>query len=441
MRIAGAIVLIVHGAIGVFLDDVIIPTKRGAFHLHGLAGWVMAAAMLCAAIALLAVVMDHYDRRDNEAAYKRFGKWTARLGWTLTGLAMGLQIAGVHFPEPTKLTPFGVVAGIIIFFISIGVGWANEMGVERAKQCLPPKPGSPNRYQPARAGLGLLLMTLGTLALLGVLPGIFQFKFISYAVATIAIACMVLGWLLFATRARPEEKPRVEPVRSRRWRAVRIGVLLVAGLWAIWYVKSSQMGQWLAEDEAERLRAPVWNYHFDDFAAGIPLAGIQKHLTAEGFRMRCYGDLEKREKISPDDTDVCWTIANSTDGIPSRMIVFFFGQDGLRHIRQDFPKEQWPAVRDWVQRQGDAVAGGFGYDDQGGGKLQARRGKTGLIVVSEPGFSGWVMVMWQAREHVLERACKKQEPDRPQWQMLCRDWPPSVGPAPFLVRHAQLQSS
>lgn len=67
LRTAGALVLIVHGVLGIIRDDVIIPTKKSVLHLHGISGWVTIASMFCAAIVLLSVVVDHFDRRDNEA--------------------------------------------------------------------------------------------------------------------------------------------------------------------------------------------------------------------------------------------------------------------------------------------------------------------------------------------------------------------------------------
>ena len=58
LRAGGALVLMGHGLYGVIRDDVIIPTKRGVFHLHGLPGWVMALAMFCGAVVLIAAVID-----------------------------------------------------------------------------------------------------------------------------------------------------------------------------------------------------------------------------------------------------------------------------------------------------------------------------------------------------------------------------------------------
>ena len=433
MRAAGAVVLVAYGVIGVVQDDVVIPTKRGTFHLHGLSGWTMAGAMFCAALALFAVVIDHYDRRDDDLAYKRFGKWTARLGWVLTGLAIGLNTAGVNFPEPSKLTPIGIFGVVMILVVVTVIGLANERAVERTAQPSLQVPGDArSQYRVGRAILGQLLMIFGALILLFALPGVFQFKVINYLITSVSVLAVVLGWLLFSSRIAVDiQSPAPSTKKFRHWRAIRIGLLLVAGLWAIWYIKSSQWGEWRDDDEAERKRAPAWNYRLDEFAAGIPLPVIKDRLSAEGFRMRCYGNLEKHEKIEPDDIEVCWTIANNIEGIPSRMITFFFGPNGLRHIRLDFPESAWPAVKEWHKRQGDLEVGNFGRD-QGGSKILGRRGKSGLVLASEPGMLNWVMVMWQSRELIQERNCDAKEHDQATWQLLCKDWPPFPGPSPFL---------
>lgn len=283
--------------------------------------------------------------------------------------------------------------------------------------------------------LGALLMVIGVVAILGVSSALVDFKLIQYAVAATAVALVFGGWLVFSRRpVESTATPAESGPKPRNWRPIRIGILLIVGLAAIWYAKSRQWGQWLDEDEAERLKAPVWNYHFDDFTTGISQADIQKHLSAGGFRMRCYGNLEQRDKIEPEDTSVCWTITRSAYGIPSRMLVFFFGNDGLHHIRQDFPSGEWDTVSAWLKQQGDADAGEYGRD-QGGMKIAGRRGKTGLILASKPGFMGWTMVMWQGRERVIERTCREENGRNPQWHMLCREWPAPARPAGFIVRH------
>lgn len=435
LRTAGAIVLIAHGVIGVLNDDVIIPTKRSVIHLHGISGWVMAASIFCAALVLVSAVVDHFDRRDNEATYKRFGRWTARLGWMLMGAAMGLQAAGVNYPGPSSVTTIGIIGGLFIFASATLIGFANEKAVERAAR-MPPPATLPGLSKPRldRSFAGLLLMIPGALIFLGVLPGLIQFKLIQYAIAAGAVVLVIVGWLVLSGWQRPvSTRAGADAPKARNWRPIRIGIIVIVGLAAIWYAKARQWGQWLDEDEAERLKAPAWNYHFDDFTSGTPQAAIQKHLSAEGFRMRCYGNLEPREKIEPEDTSVCWTITRSAYGIPSRMLVFFFGDDGLHHMRQDFPKEEWERVRKWLAAQGDADAGHFGRD-QGGAKILGRRGKTGLILASEPGFMGWTMVMWQGRDRVMKR-CQGTNQNDPKWRLICIDWPEPAKPSNFMARH------
>ena len=50
--------------------------------------WLMAAAFLVGAAVLFAVVIDHYDRRDNERYYQVFRWCATRLGWCLVAAAL-----------------------------------------------------------------------------------------------------------------------------------------------------------------------------------------------------------------------------------------------------------------------------------------------------------------------------------------------------------------
>jgi hypothetical protein len=59
----------------------------------------MYAAMLCASVHLAAVVMDHYDRRNNEDLYQRLGELSRKIGWVLFGVAfiVGLTHHQIEF--------------------------------------------------------------------------------------------------------------------------------------------------------------------------------------------------------------------------------------------------------------------------------------------------------------------------------------------------------
>ena len=86
-------VLLVYGTLGVYFDDLYLPGRRSpGVHLHGEPAWIMYGAFVCAAANLLAVVMDHYDKRPNERSYRVFALVTQILGWVLFALALILDV-------------------------------------------------------------------------------------------------------------------------------------------------------------------------------------------------------------------------------------------------------------------------------------------------------------------------------------------------------------
>ncbi len=77
-------ILFVYGTFGVIADDLFIPSKRGpGTHLHGEQAYLMYAAFLCTVANLMSVVVDHYDKRNNETNYKLFARVTQLMGWIL----------------------------------------------------------------------------------------------------------------------------------------------------------------------------------------------------------------------------------------------------------------------------------------------------------------------------------------------------------------------
>lgn len=85
--------LLGYGGLGLWRDDIYIRGKRSlGMHFHGEPAWIVAAAILCAVLNLLAVVIDHYDHRDNERVYEVVAKITQTLGWSLFFLAIILDI-------------------------------------------------------------------------------------------------------------------------------------------------------------------------------------------------------------------------------------------------------------------------------------------------------------------------------------------------------------
>jgi hypothetical protein len=85
--------ILAYGAWGVWVDDLFLPGKRGpGIHLHGTPAWVMFGAMACASTLMVLVVVDHYDRRNNERGYKRAGEWLGMVMGALFVLALVLHL-------------------------------------------------------------------------------------------------------------------------------------------------------------------------------------------------------------------------------------------------------------------------------------------------------------------------------------------------------------
>lgn len=75
--------LLAYAVYAVWIDDFFIPAKGGGgIHLHGLSAWLMFGAVCCAVVNLVSVVIDHYDRRNNELSYAHVAAATQWLGWT-----------------------------------------------------------------------------------------------------------------------------------------------------------------------------------------------------------------------------------------------------------------------------------------------------------------------------------------------------------------------
>jgi len=89
----GSLFLIGYGAYGLWTNDLYIPGKRRhGIHLHGIPAVVMFLAILAAAAALLCVVIDHYDRRNNEHRYGAFALYAHLVGLALALLAVLLNL-------------------------------------------------------------------------------------------------------------------------------------------------------------------------------------------------------------------------------------------------------------------------------------------------------------------------------------------------------------
>lgn len=80
--------LVVYGIVGLINDD--LPIRR-RIHLHGFPLILMVIAMFGASLAMMLVVIDHYDRRDNERHYRMVSRIVQGIAWTCFILALVLD--------------------------------------------------------------------------------------------------------------------------------------------------------------------------------------------------------------------------------------------------------------------------------------------------------------------------------------------------------------
>ena len=89
MNLLFSALLFAYGSYGVWINDLYIPGKRSrGIHLHDVPAWIMYAAMICACLVMLSVVVDHYDRRNNERHYRTFAEVGKFVGWGLFGASL-----------------------------------------------------------------------------------------------------------------------------------------------------------------------------------------------------------------------------------------------------------------------------------------------------------------------------------------------------------------
>ena len=88
-----AAALLTYGSVGWYLDDIYVPGKRGrGIHFHGTACTIVYGAFIFGAVNFISVVVDHYDKRNNETNYQKFAKITRICGIALLFLGILVNI-------------------------------------------------------------------------------------------------------------------------------------------------------------------------------------------------------------------------------------------------------------------------------------------------------------------------------------------------------------
>jgi TRAP-type C4-dicarboxylate transport system permease small subunit len=92
-NVISSIFLFLYGTYGVWVNDLYIPGKRSrGIHLHDVPAWIMYGAIICACVVMLSVVVDHYDKRNNETNYKFLANFFRYTGWCFFALSLIMAI-------------------------------------------------------------------------------------------------------------------------------------------------------------------------------------------------------------------------------------------------------------------------------------------------------------------------------------------------------------
>lgn len=95
INILYAVVLMALAGLGLWKGTLLLPGKRtggpNGAALSGVSAITMYGAILCACIVLLSTVVDHYDRRNNERAYRQVARVCKFAGWSLFVVAMAVH--------------------------------------------------------------------------------------------------------------------------------------------------------------------------------------------------------------------------------------------------------------------------------------------------------------------------------------------------------------
>ena len=90
---AASLFLLVYGSVAWYLGDLYVPARRGGVHLTGWPMMLMLAAMAFATLAMMLIVIDHFDRRDNERHYRIISIVIRSIAWTCFGLSLLCDLA------------------------------------------------------------------------------------------------------------------------------------------------------------------------------------------------------------------------------------------------------------------------------------------------------------------------------------------------------------
>jgi hypothetical protein len=92
-----ALFLLIYGFFGLYQGEIYIPSRRGGgIHLYAESLWIMFAALICGFVVFVTIVIDHYDKRDNEHKYYKFGRSVKYLGIACFAVAAFWELLAIE---------------------------------------------------------------------------------------------------------------------------------------------------------------------------------------------------------------------------------------------------------------------------------------------------------------------------------------------------------
>lgn len=136
-----------------------------------------------------------------------------------------------------------------------------------------------------------------------------------------------------------------------------------------------------------------------------PQDDLIREYKNRGHKLTCYGNLQREERIVAQNDYLCSAHINKAyDGIPARLVTFFFTKGELSDVRIEFPSSSFKKLQSFLSRK---LAGrqrldslpqyNFGTDNMGG-KLIVWAVPNGLLITSDSEVPGDITVLhWTSR--------------------------------------------
>lgn len=141
-----------------------------------------------------------------------------------------------------------------------------------------------------------------------------------------------------------------------------------------------------------------------DQLSELSLSEVKQRYQQQGYRLKCYGDLQRNERISDDDYLCHAPITSAFDDIPARGVVFFFKEERLRHVRFEFPASSFDALQAYLSgklKNATRLDGNslhdFGFDTSGN-SLAVWGTRHGLLTTTASNVANQpVVLLWSGK--------------------------------------------